>query len=92
MSSAKDINMNGNYIHYLQNSIAVGDAVNRGEIANNLIPLTGWRSGEVIQRVLRGNWLGQALNTNSIGPGQIGGLSSTYASSTFYSFSLLQSL
>ena len=82
-----NINMNGTSINSLANSIVSGDAVNRNEIATSLIPLTAWRSGDVIQRVLKGNWLGQTTNNNTIGQGQVGGLSSTYASSIFYSFS-----
>ena len=87
MSSSKNINMNGNYINYLPNSIASSGAVNLYEIETSLIPLTAWRSGDVIQRVLQGNWLGQSTNNNTIGQGQVGGLSLTYASSVFYSFS-----
>ena len=77
--------MNGNYINYLANSIASGDAVNRYEISNSLIPLANWRSGETIQTVLKGSELGQSKNNPSIGAGYIGGM--TYPLSIFYSFS-----
>ncbi len=80
------IDMSGNTLKNLANSIVSGDAVNRSEIATSSIPLTAWRSGDVIQRVLKGNWLGQTTTNNTIGQGQVGGLSSALTSSIFYSF------
>jgi hypothetical protein len=49
MSSSKNINMNGNNITNVSNSTASGDAVNRSEIATSSIPLTAWRSGEIVK-------------------------------------------
>jgi hypothetical protein len=87
MSTGKNINMNGNYINFLQSSITAGDAVNRGEIANSLIPLISWRSGEIIQTILNGKSLGQVLFNSSIPKDVTGSLAAGTNASIFYAMS-----
>ena len=83
MQNSGNIDMNSTKIINLVSGINPNDAVNRNDIGLSLIPITSWRSGELIQTILKGNWLGQGLNNYTIGPYQTGGLTPTYASSIF---------
>ena len=88
MQNSGNIDMNSTKIINLVSGINPNDAVNRNDIATSLIPITAWRSGETIQKVLKGYWLNDLKNNPAVYAGQIGGLSAALATSIFINLHL----